>query len=438
MNFDNLNLATRIIEYITIGISALFILIFFLQIFYTFFALFIKNKKFKHSEIYSNHCIIIPAHNEGHIIADLVKSLKSMEYPSDKFKVFVVADNCTDDTAEVAKQAGADKVYERFNQELIGPNFAVHETLLKIKEEYGNFDSFSWFDADNIVDSQWLLKMNDAFNDPKKYDYFTSFRDTQNYEDNWISASYSLEFYRLVSQVATSRSLFKNPHMVGGTGFMVRWSLLEKNDYWGKYRSMVHDTEFSFDALVNNYKGVYVDQARFYDLQPTDWNISWKQRTRWTVGNYKLDKEIKKTIFKNLFFKFEAPQKKLNYLDYIAMLTPAWVWFFILLFLNIAVTISNALLVGFFHVNDTRAILGILSIPTMFALYYLTSWFMGLCVLVRQSKKMKRISGWNKFKSLFIYPIFIFLNIPISIYASKHKNMKFFNTKKERSKQTKI
>ncbi|UUD34997.1 glycosyltransferase family 2 protein [Mycoplasmopsis caviae] len=434
---EKLNLSTVIIGYITLGISILFFLIFFLQIAYTFLALFIKNKKFKKTDVYNNHAILIPAHNEGHIIADLVKSLKAMDYPADKFKVFVVADNCTDNTADVAREAGADKVYERFNKELIGPNFAIHETLLKIKDEFGTFDSFSWFDADNIVEKEWLSKMNDAFNHPKKYDYFTSFRDTQNFEDNWISSSYSIEFYRLVSQIATVRSVFKNPHMVGGTGFMVRWEILEKNDYWGKYKSMVHDTEFSFDALSNNYKGIYVDGARFYDLQPTKMSVSWKQRTRWTVGNLKLGHTIWGKIFKNLFFKFEAPQKKLNYLDYIAMLSPAWIWFVVLFIFNTTLTVLNGVLLGFGQV-DFWKFLGVLSLPLMFVWYYLSAWFMGLAVIIRQCKKMKRISGWSKFKALFGYPIFLFLNVPISIYAQKNINMKFVNTKKERSTKTMI
>ncbi|WP_406616969.1 glycosyltransferase [Mycoplasmopsis adleri] len=271
----------------------------------------------------------------------------------------------------------------------------------------------------------------------KKYDYFTSFRDTQNFDDNWISASYSIEFYRLVSQVATVRSLFKNPHMVGGTGFMVRWNILEKNDYWGKYTSMVHDTEFSFDALVNGYKGVYVDAAKFYDLQPTKWDVSWKQRTRWWVGNYKLNRDIKKILWKNLFFKFEAPQKKFNYLDFIATLTPAWVWFIVLIILNLGTTVLNSILVAYLG-PQVSIIFGILALPCVFLSYYFMTWFMGLFVLIRQHKKLKRISVKSKIKALFAYPIFIFLNVPISIYAQKHMNMKFVNTPKERSKNTKI
>jgi cellulose synthase/poly-beta-1,6-N-acetylglucosamine synthase-like glycosyltransferase len=43
---------------------------------------------------------------------------------------------------------------------------------------------------------------------------------------------------------------------------------------------MVHDTEFSIDAIDKHYKSTYVHEAKFYDLQPTSLKVSWKQRTR--------------------------------------------------------------------------------------------------------------------------------------------------------------
>ena len=51
--------------------------------------------------------IIIPAHNEEAGIAAVVKSSLAIDWPADQFRVVVVADNCTDDTAGIARQAGA-------------------------------------------------------------------------------------------------------------------------------------------------------------------------------------------------------------------------------------------------------------------------------------------------------------------------------------------
>ena len=58
---------------------------------------------------------IIPAHNEEAVVGNLVESLKAQDYPKDKFDIYVIADNCTDDTAKVAKEAGA-IVLKRFDE----------------------------------------------------------------------------------------------------------------------------------------------------------------------------------------------------------------------------------------------------------------------------------------------------------------------------------
>ncbi len=434
MDPQKINLATDIVNYTVLAISILIWIIFFNNIIGTFLALFMPYKKWKPTNKYNRHAIVIPAHNEQHIVGELIKSLLELDYPRDKYKIFVVADNCTDDTAKVAREMGADFVYERFNKTLIGPNFAVHELLVKINEMYpGEFDSYCWFDADNIVAKDWLKKMNDAFNDPKQYDYLTSFRDTENFSDNWISACNSIQFLWNTSHLQLSRRMLGIPYPVTGAGFMIRWSLLEKNNYWGDYTSMVHDTEFSYDALCKKWKGAHVDQAVFYDLQPTKFNVSYNQRTRWTVGNYKLKKAENKKIVKD-FFKPDLPTKKFAHLDFWVITTPAYFWFFLLLVLNIAITITSSLkLVYVDHGPTFFNMLGVLVVPLMFVYYYLTAWFMCLFTYIRQAKKLKRFKAKDKFVALFSYPIFMFLNVFISIKAKKNMNMNFVNTPKERT-----
>ena len=59
---------------------------------------------------------IIPAHNEEIVVGNLIASLQKQNYPKDLYDIYVIADNCTDNTAEVARKAGA-IVYERFDEE---------------------------------------------------------------------------------------------------------------------------------------------------------------------------------------------------------------------------------------------------------------------------------------------------------------------------------
>ena len=102
---------------------------------------------------------IIPAHNEEAVVADLIESLKKQDYPKELYDIYVIADNCTDKTAEVAKQAGA-IVYQRFDETKKTKGFALNWFLKQKIEEDANYDAFCIFDADNIVDVNFLKNMN--------------------------------------------------------------------------------------------------------------------------------------------------------------------------------------------------------------------------------------------------------------------------------------
>ena len=140
---------------------------------------------------------VISARNEAGVIGELVKSLKAQDYPSDLFDVYVLADNCTDATAARAREAGA-LVYERWNHELVGKGYALDYVFKKInaaREGLEPYDAFFIFDADNVVDSQFVREMNKTF-DRGDYDVITCYRNSKNFGANWISAGYSIWFLR--------------------------------------------------------------------------------------------------------------------------------------------------------------------------------------------------------------------------------------------------
>lgn len=102
---------------------------------------------------------IIPAHNEESVVANLVESLKNQEYPKELIDIYVIADNCTDNTAQVAKEAGA-IVYERFDSTRKTKGYALQWFLKQKIEENADYDAFFIFDADNIVDKNFTKNMN--------------------------------------------------------------------------------------------------------------------------------------------------------------------------------------------------------------------------------------------------------------------------------------
>ena len=85
---------------------------------------FYKKKDTKTFEPQKKFAMLVAAHNEEVVIENLVESLKHLDYPKELYDIFVIADNCTDNTAKIARAAGAN-VFERFNKEKRGKGFAL-------------------------------------------------------------------------------------------------------------------------------------------------------------------------------------------------------------------------------------------------------------------------------------------------------------------------
>lgn len=87
-------------------IMTVFSICFFYQFIYMIVALGKKQKHFK-SSVNHKFAVIISARNESNVIHQLIESVKWQNYPKELVDIFVVADNCTDDTAQIARDSGA-------------------------------------------------------------------------------------------------------------------------------------------------------------------------------------------------------------------------------------------------------------------------------------------------------------------------------------------
>ena len=102
---------------------------------------------------------IIPAHNEEAVVGNLIESLKNQTYNKELYDIYVIADNCTDNTARIARDAGA-IVYERFDNAHKTKGYALQWFLKQKIAENADYDAFFVFDADNIVDKNFIKNMN--------------------------------------------------------------------------------------------------------------------------------------------------------------------------------------------------------------------------------------------------------------------------------------
>ncbi len=227
--------------------------------------------------------IALPANNEENVIGNLIKSLKMQDYDKSLFDIYVIADNCTDNTAEVARENGA-IVYERFDETKKTKGYALNWFLDKMKDKKDDYDALLVFDADNVVDKNFLNVMNKKLCQGEVL--VQGYRDIKNPTDTWVSGGYAIFYWTMNRLYHLARYNMGLSPLINGTAFMVKWDLLI-DEGWNT-KTLTEDIEF---ALINISKGVKLGWAKdaiVYDEQPLTFKQSWKQRERWSVRTYSM------------------------------------------------------------------------------------------------------------------------------------------------------
>ena len=198
------------------------------------------------------YAILIAARNEGTVIAQLIESIKNQKYPQELIDIYVIADNCTDETASIAEKAGA-YVYERFDQTNIGKGYALKHLMdcMQREQKIKCYDAFLIFDADNLLDENYLIEMNRTYSDG--YRVITSYRNSKNFSDNWISSGYGLWFLHEAQFLNRGRMHFGSSCMVSGTGYLIARELIEQMNGW-RFFLLTEDIEFTAHCIANGEK----------------------------------------------------------------------------------------------------------------------------------------------------------------------------------------
>ena len=254
-------------------------------------------RKFAPAKKQHKYAVVIAARNEEKVIGNLLDSIKKQDYPHELVTVFVVADNCTDKTAAVAREHGA-VCYERFDDEHKTKGFALQFLFDRIEEDYGrqSFEGYFVFDADNLLKSDYISRMNDAFDAGEKI--ITSYRNTKNFDECWIASTYALHWLRSIRANHRARSVLRLATNIQGTGFLFSNEIVR--DGW-KYTSLTEDRALTADAVAQGYAITYNDAAEFYDEQPTSLKIALRQRLRWSKGHLLAFAETGPYLLLNVF-----------------------------------------------------------------------------------------------------------------------------------------
>lgn len=360
-----------------------------------------KDKPHKETKMHK-FAVLISARNESAVIANLLESIKGQTYPEELVDIFLVADNCTDNTAEIARNCGAN-VYERFDKINVGKGYAMNFMLNNIKEEYGEdcYDGYFVFDADNVLDPNYIAEMNKSFSDG--HEILTGYRNSKNYGDNWVSAGYALWFLRETMYLNYSRALLGTSCAISGTGFMFSKKILKNIGNWN-YFLLTEDIEFTADQIASGYKVGFCKDAVLFDEQPNKFSQSVRQRMRWAKGyvqvfcNY--GARLLKGMIKNSSF---------SCFDMMMNIPPA-------LFMTMSSIAVNgtAFIVGLILGLDVTPIIRdvFMSIGGM----YFTMFVIGAITTATEWNNIYTTTK-KKIVYLFTFPVFMLTYIPISIMA---------------------
>ena len=282
----------RFLDQVNTIVGMLLFLAYLYQVFYTLYGLaFCRRDRRKAArqtpaKPSRRYAALICARNEESVIGELISSLRAQDYPAELLDIYVLADNSTDATARVARQAGA-IAFERFNPYQVGKGYALNELFSQIRSRrpLSDYDAFLVFDADNIVDPHFVSAMDQTF--AQGCDVLTSYRNSKNFASSWISASYSIWFLREARFLNYPRMKLHTNCAISGTGFLVSSKIIEENGGW-PYHLLTEDIQFSTVCATKGWRIGYCDDAILYDEQPVTFRDSWNQRFRWAKGFYQV------------------------------------------------------------------------------------------------------------------------------------------------------
>lgn len=380
----------------------IFILLFLYQFIYLLVGLFKKPMVFEAKKQH-RYAILISAKNEENVIAHLIHSILNQEYPKELIQVFVVADNCSDQTADVSRSAGA-TVYERYDSQQLGKGYALQYLLRQIDKDYGldTFEGYLVFDADNLLEKNYIQEINKVFDNG--YRIITSYRNSKNYGSNWISAGTGLWFLREAKFINNARMQLGVSCLVSGTGFLMHRDIVKSNDGWNFFL-LTEDVQFSVNSILKGEKIGYCGDAVFYDEQPLRFTDSWNQRLRWTKGFYQVFYEYGSQLLKRFF-----TTASFTCYDVLITLTPGFVFLASVLLIGVITAINSAMVMSVYFAQILHTFL--LACATSYLLFFL----LGMSTTLAE---WKRIYCPNRKKILymFTFPIFMFTYVPLSVIA---------------------
>ena len=228
-----------------------------------------------------NYAILIPARNESLVIEKLLISIENQTKKIKPEDVYVIVETKKDKTVSIVEKHKMTIVYRKnLNKKRKG--FALDDAIKEILKSNKKYDAYFIFDADNILDKNYIKEMTKSFDEG--YDIGIGYRNTKN-SKNLVSAASALTFSMINTIGNKRKSKYTNNLIISGTGYYIKGAIIES---WKgfPFNSLTEDYELSLYSILNNLTTTYNDSAIYYDEQPEIFDVTIIQRSRWVKGYF--------------------------------------------------------------------------------------------------------------------------------------------------------
>ncbi len=391
------------IEIVSIILIALGLLILLLEIFVSGF----NHNYPKVRKNNGKYAILIPARDESEVIEDLLISIENQTRKIDSRDVYVIVEKITDPTVLICNNHNMNVVLRK-DLTLKRKGYALNDAIEDIFNSSIKYDAYFIIDADNVLDSNFILNMEKSINEG--YDIGIGYRNCKNGNDSVVSACSALTF-SMINEFNNKLKLKDTRTLtVSGTGFYIRGDILEKLGGY-PFFTLTEDYELTLYAVLNDLTTTYNKNAKFYDEQPILYKKSIIQRTRWIKGYFEARKKYITDIIKSMTFNdknFASKFTEIIGVSHYVLMIVGVIFYLVLKFIDI---------IMFGNVISNMVKLFIFSMLIYLALVMFT------IVLLIIEKDSLNLSNRMKLKSLFFNPIFLIGYVRCALIALYNKNL---------------
>lgn len=373
-------------EYILIVYKAFCLLVSIYGIYFAAVsACFVLNRKaLPEPDKQMRFAVLVTARNEEHCITGIVESIKQQNYPQELADIYVIPNNCTDNTVGAAVAAGAQII--RVSSAVQSKGQALHEAFEQLLKTE-SYDAYCVFDADNEADPAFLAEMNKVLSSGVRAAKSRIF--AKNAHESWVCACYDTYFCNANLLLNTARHNVNFSARLIGTGFAVRHELMEELGGWNT-TTLTEDAEFYAILSARGEKVAFVPGAITYDEEPLTFRESIMQRRRWMSGVMSVGRLKTRDLLRGITngaggkFAFDA-------------------------LVQLSFTCVKAWIIPFFLLWTYADPLAVLSrLAAMAICFYISTFLAGGAALLFEGR-LTRYTG----RALFAYPAFIFSFFPL-------------------------